>query len=252
MKMKRKYLTVMFLFCLTFACISNSFAGINNDPKLKLNSSKDYSREKISKDYNTALKMHRKIAGSFFGASIDFQAGYGTTNANVSETSSSKSVNTESKGGFQVGAILNLNLFNILNLSTGLDFSKKNFGITVPYTDPLVTGDSLVKNLNNSYLNIPLNVNYSTMVSDNVGISFTGGPYFGLLLNAENAVSGFKDFDFGLVGTITGKYYLNPFVALLLGTKAQYGGLNNLLSSNSVEKLSTVNWAGFTGISVGF
>lgn len=250
--MKRTYLTALIIICLIIISSSYSLAERNFDPKLKLNSSKDYSMEKLSKDYNKALKMHKKIAGSFIGASIDFQVGYGTTSANVSEKSTSNTVKTESKGGFQYGAILNLNLFGILNLSTGLDFSKKNFGITVPYTNPLTTGDSLVQDLNNSYLNIPLNVNYSTMVSDKVGISFTGGPYFGILLNADNAVSGFKDFDFGLNGTVTGKYYLNPFVAVILGTKAQFGGLNNLLTSNSVEKLSTVNWGGFTGISVGF
>lgn len=250
--MKRTSLASLILFCLMIISSSYSSAEINFDPKLKINSSKDYSKEIFSKDYNAALKMHKKIAGSFIGASIDFQVGYGTTSANVSEKSTSNTVNTESKGGFQFGALLNLNLFNILNFTTGLDFTKKNFGITVPYANPLTTGDSLVQDLNNSYLNIPLNINYSTMVSDNVGVSFTGGPYFGILLNAENAVSGFKDFDFGLNGTLTGKYYLNPFVAVILGTKAQYGGLNNLLSSSSVDKLNTVNWGGFTGISVGF
>lgn len=251
-KMNKTFLTAAILICFMVITASDSFAGGNYNPKLKLNSNTDYSKEKISKDYNTALKVHKRIAGSLISASIDFQLGYGTTSVNVTETSSSKDVKTESKGGFQIGAILNLNLFNIINLSTGLDFTKKNFGLTTPYVNPLQTGDSIVSDLSNNYLNIPLNVNYSTMISDKVGLAFTGGPYFGMLLNADNAVSGFKNFDFGVVGTLTGKYYLNPFVAVILGTKAQYGGLNNLLSSSSVEKLHTVNWAGFTGISVGF
>jgi len=249
--MKKTIYAVLTVICFMFIQQATLQADWKFNPKLKLNPAKDYSKERITKDYNTALKVHKRIAASLFGASIDFQVGYGTTSANVTEKSSN-SVKTESKGGFNVGAILNLNLFNIINLSTGLDFTKKNFGITLPYTNPLVTGDSIVKELNNNYLNIPLNVTFGGMVSDKVGVTFTGGPYFGLLLNAENAVSGFKDFDFGLNGMLTGKYYLNPFVAIILGTKTQYGGLNNLLSSSSVEKLHTVNWGGFTGVSVGF
>lgn len=249
--MKNTIYSVVTVVCLMFMQSAVLKADWNFDPKLRLNNSKDNSKEIIRKDYNKALKM-KKIAAGLFGASIDFQIGYGTTSATVDQKSAGDVVKTESKGGFQVGAIVNVNLFNILNLTTGLDFTKKNFGITLPYTNPLLTGDSVVKSLSNSYLNIPMNVTFGGMVSDKVGFSFTGGPYIGLLLNAENAVSGFKDFDFGLNGMLTGKYYLNPFVAVLLGTKVQYGGLNNLLSSSSVEKLHTVNWGGFTGMSVGF
>lgn len=249
--MKKTVYSVLIIICFMFTQQASLKAEWNFNPKLKLNSQKDHARERITKDYNTALKVHKRIAASFFGASIDFQVGYGTTSANVSEKTSSP-VKTESKGGFQAGAILNLNLFNIINFATGLDFTKKKFGITLPYTNPLQTGDSIVQSLDNNYLNIPMNVTFGGMVTDKVGVTFTGGPYFGLLLNAENAVSGFKDFDFGLNGMLTGKYYLNPFVAVILGTKAQYGGLNNLLSTSSVDKLRTVNWGGFTGVSVGF
>ncbi|MEO6694666.1 MAG: outer membrane beta-barrel protein [Ignavibacteria bacterium] len=250
--MRKTFYSLLMAVCFISAWQGETQADWKFDPKLKLNQAKDYSKERISRDYNTAMKQHKRIAASFFGASIDFQVGYGTTSANVTEKSASDPVKTESKGGFNVGAILNLNLFNIINLSTGIDFTKKNFGITLPYTNPLITGDSIVKTLNNNYLNIPMNVTFGGMVTDKVGFTFTGGPYFGLLLNAENAVSGFKDFDFGINGMLTGKYYLNPFVAVILGTKAQYGGLNNLLSTSSVDKLHTVNWGGFTGVSVGF
>lgn len=225
----------------------------NFDPKLKFKSGRNLLNEIKKRDFNSALKMHKINSGSFFGLSVDFQLGYGTTYANANATSSTESINTTSKGGFMMGALLNVNLFNIINFSTGLDFTKKNFGIEIPYIiqPPTVTGDSVVKNLSNSYLNIPLNINFGGMVSENVGISFSGGPYFGFLLNPENAVSGYKDFDFGVNGILTGKYYLNPFFAILLGTKGQYGGLNNLISTSSVEDAHTFNWGLFSGVSVG-
>ncbi len=123
--------------------------------------------------------------------------------------------------------------------------------MTLPtFTNPAI--DSTTVNLTNNYINIPMNVNFGGMVSEKIGVNFSGGPYVGFLLNAENAVSGFKDFDFGLNGVLTGKYYLNPFVAVILGTKGQYGGLNNLISTRSVQKLRTFNMSGFTGVSVGF
>ena len=87
--MKRTTLASLLLFCFIIISSSYSLAERNFDPKLKINSSKDYSKEIFSKDYNAALKMHKKIAGSFIGASIDFQVGYGTTSANVSEKSNS-------------------------------------------------------------------------------------------------------------------------------------------------------------------
>ncbi len=47
----------------------------------------------------------------------------------------------------------------------------------------------------------------------------SGGPYLGFLLNPPNELSGYKDFDFGLNGILTGRYYLNPFVAVILGSR---------------------------------
>ena len=234
-----------------FLSVNISAANQNFDPKLKFKSSRNFSNEIKLRDYNKALKSHKKIAGSVLGLSIDFTLGYNSTSANADATSSDESVSTTSKGGFSFGALLNVNILG-LGLTTGLDFTKKNFGIGIPYYDSTTSVDSISKDLSNSYMNIPLNINYGGMISEDIGLSFSGGPYFGILLNPENAVSGFKDFDFGINGILTGRYYLNPFMAIILGTQAQFGGLNNLLSSSSVEKLNTFNWGLFTGLSVGF
>jgi hypothetical protein len=62
---------------------------------------------------------------------------------------------------------------------------------------------------------------------------------------------GYKNFDFGLAGTLTGNYLLNPFVSIILGTRFEYGGLNNLGSTQFVDKITTTNYTIFTGIRVG-
>lgn len=249
--MKKIICCGLITFSLIFLLNSNSKADSKFDPKLKFKSDKNFSNEIKKRDYNKAIKWHKKITGSVIGASLDIQVGYGSTSANGEAVSGSQTLKTTSKSGFTTGALLNVNLFNILNFSTGLDFTKKNFGITLP---SIITPgiDSASVNLTNNYINIPMNVNFGGMISEKIGVNFSGGPYVGFLLNAANAVSGFKDFDFGLNGVLTGKYYLNPYVAVILGTKGQYGGLNNLISSSSVQKLRTFNMGGFTGVSVGF
>lgn len=234
-----------------FLSVNFSIANQNFDPKLKLNSNRNYSGEIKSRDYNKALKYHKKITGSVLGLSLDFQLGYNSTSANADATSSEQPVSTTSKGGFSFATLLNINVLG-LGFTTGIDFTKKNFGIEIPYYNSTTTVDSISSDLSNSYMNIPLNISFGGKVSEDIGITFSGGPYFGILLNPENAVSGFKDFDFGVNGILTGRYYLNPFMAIILGTQGQYGGLNNLLSSSSVEKLNTFNWGLFTGLSVGF
>lgn len=249
--MKKPICSAILALCILIITISSSKANQNFDPKLKLNSSRNFSVEIKKRDYDQALNTHKKIAGSLLGLSVDFQLGYNFTNANADATSDKQQVTTTSKGGFSFGALLNVNLLGF-GFSTGLDFTKKNFGIQIPYYDSVTSVDSISSSLSNSYMNIPLNINFGGMISDDIGLSFSGGPYLGILLNPENAVSGFKDFDFGLNGILTGRYYLNPFMAIILGTQAQYGGLNNLLSSSSVETLHTFNWGLFTGLSVGF
>ncbi len=250
--MKKLFCSVILILIMSLVISQNSFAFSSGfDPKLKFNTGKNYSEEIKTRDYNEALERHKKITGSMFSLSIDFQLGYNSTNANVDEKSSLQPVTTTSKGGFLLGAILNVNLFG-LGFSTGLDFTKKNFGIEIPYYDSTTTIDSVSTELLNSYINIPLNLSFGGKVSEDIGVSFSGGPYLGFLLNPSNQFSAYKDFDFGLNGILTGRYFLNPFMAILLGFQGQYGGLNNLLSTASVESMTTFNWGIFSGLSVGF
>lgn len=230
------------------------------DPKLRLKENVDHSKIKFERDYKRAKKDHNAIQ-TIFGASIDFQVGYGSTNADVTEESTAKSnVSTSSKGGVTLGALLNINLFDILNLTTGLDFTKKNFGVTVdvPYVIPPTSQagltDSITNStdLSNSYLNIPVNLNIGGMISDDIGLSFSGGPYFGFLLNPPNEFSGYNTFDLGLNGILTANYLLNSFTSILLGTDFQYGGLNDLITNSDIETAHTFNWTMFTGLRIGF
>ena len=247
-----KTLTVIIVsfFLLNFQSVSAEF---KYEPKLKLNNSHDRSSEIKNRDLEKAKKYHQKRTGEFFGASVDFQIGYGSTSPSVTERDNQRDIRTESKGGITFGALVNLNLFGLLNLTSGIDLINKTYDYGVPYVnDPLNTLDSTVNSVKNQYLNIPLNLNYSGMISEKVGISFSGGPYFGILLNPDNAVNGFKDFDLGLNGIITGNYMLNPFMSVILGTKLQYGGLNNLLSTGTIEKVTLTNYDIFTGLRFGF
>lgn len=242
----------MLVLSITFLNTSYSKSERNFDPKLKFQNNTDFSKQIKEKDYSNAMKMHKKIANSFFGLSVDFQVGYNTTNPNATETSNLQPVTTTSDGGFLFAALLNVNLFEVFNFTTGLDFTKKNFGVEIPHYDSVTTIDSIAPNLTNSYMNIPMNISFGGMISDDIGISFSGGPYIGILLNPTTALGGYKDFDFGLNGILTGRYFLNPFMAIILGTSGQYGGLNNLISTSSVESMNTLSWGIFSGLSVGF
>lgn len=250
--MKKYYLVLMLVISITFLNSSYSRSEFNFDPKLKFQNNTDFSKQIKEKDYSSAMKMQKKIANSFFGLSVDFQLGYNSTSPNVTETSNLQPVTTTSDGGFLFAALLNVNLFEVINFTTGLDFTKKNFGVEIPHYDSVSTIDSIAPNLTNSYMNIPLNVSFGGMISEDVGISFSGGPYLGILLNPSTALGGYKDFDFGLNGILTGRYFLNPFMAIILGTSGQYGGLNNLISTSSVESMQTFSWGLFSGLSVGF
>ncbi|MFZ1320691.1 MAG: outer membrane beta-barrel protein [Ignavibacteria bacterium] len=252
--MKKFISTFLLVVCLFFLNSNMISAQTNFEPKINFNDSKDNSTELKKKDYETAKKYHQKISGELFGASVDFQIGYGTTSPNVTEKNNSKDASTESQGGITLGALVNLNLFGLFDLTTGIDLINKKYEYGIPYvsTNPLDGVDSVVNSVKNQYLNIPLNINYGGMVSEKVGLSFSGGPYFGFLLNPSNAVNGFKDFDMGLNGILTGNYMLNPFMSIILGTKLQYGGLNNLLSSGNIESVTMTNWDVFTGLRLGF
>ncbi len=249
-----KILNYTLILVISFLLLANDNLkeGHDFDPKITLNDNTDYAKEIKERDYNKAVRQHKQITNSLFGIQLDFMLGYASTSPNVDQNTNNKTINTGAEGGFTFGSLININLLGLFDLTTGLDFINKKYNYGIPYTDSVQSIDSVYNSVKNTYLNIPMNITYSGMISENIGMSFSGGPYFGILLNPDNAVNGFKDFDFGLNGILTGRYYLNQFVSVLLGGNVQYGGLNNLLSANSVSSLQTVNWGAFTGLGVGF
>ncbi|HMS66068.1 MAG TPA: outer membrane beta-barrel protein [Ignavibacteria bacterium] len=250
--MKKILPLLLLTVCFVFLQQSYTKADWKFDPKLRFSNNTNHSKDKFERDYKRAMKDHNATQ-SILGASVDFQIGYGATNPNINEQSGAENVSTQSKGGFTFGALLNLSLFDAFKITTGLDFTKKNFEVGLPYDVPSSgTGDSVIKSLNNSYINIPLNLNVGGMISESVGLSFSGGPYFGFLLNDNPDISGYKSFDLGLNGILTANYLLNSFTSIILGTDVQYGGLNNLLSNSNIESAHTLNWTAFTGLRIGF
>ncbi|HMQ69049.1 MAG TPA: outer membrane beta-barrel protein [Ignavibacteria bacterium] len=250
--MKKLFYTLIFIAGVLLFTNGKAKAGPDFDPKITLKSNSDYGKVIKERDYNKAVRRHKQITNSLLGVQLDFQLGYGSTSPNVDQNANSKTISTESQGGFTFGSLININLLGLFDLTTGLDFINKKYSYGIPYADSVQSIDSITNSVKNTYMNIPLNVTYSGMISEDFGMSFSGGPYFGFLLNPDNAVNGFKDFDFGLNGILTGRYYLNQFVSVLLGGNVQYGGLNNLLSANSVSSLKLVNWGAFTGLGIGF
>lgn len=234
-------------------CTADLFAESGFDPKIKFKNTGSYSKLIKQRDYDYAVLKHKKIAGSLLGISLDIQLGYGSTTANTTPRATVTDFESQAQGGVTLAALLNINLFGLFNLTTGLDFINKKYEYQLPVTvsDSIAIDSSTVNSYKNNYVVIPMNADINGMVSENIGLSFSGGPYFGFLLNPDEAANGFKNFDFGLNGILTGKYYLNPFMAVILGGKVQYGGLNNLISTSKIESGTTLNWAAFTGLSFG-
>jgi hypothetical protein len=132
--------------------------------------------------------------------------------------------------------------------------------MTTPSVTPPTSFDTTKVKPNTSmyvtanYLNIPLNIHFGGMISETVGIDFNGGPYLGIRTSSPDNVSngsGFKDFDFGLNGTLTGNYVFAYPLGVIFGVDFQYGGLNNLGSTKSVDRISTLNYSFFSGLRIG-
>lgn len=248
---KLSVITLLFVFAASVAQ-----AGWKDDP-LSLKMLDKSEKMKVERDYKIEKKMNDIMRGEIIDIYVDFQLGYGGTNASVDKTSSLNSnLNTESKGGFTAGTLFYFNLFDAVKFSTGLAYVAKKFTVnpvTPPSTPSQQGFDSTVATFSNNYINIPLNINVGGYVSDRVSIMFNGGPYMGILLNTpSNQGYGYKNFDFGLTGTLTLGYLLNPFMGVILGTRMDYGGLNNLGSTQYVDKISTLNYVVFTGLRLGW
>ncbi|MBV6477660.1 MAG: hypothetical protein HGGPFJEG_00401 [Ignavibacteria bacterium] len=251
--MKNLLATTVIAVLFVLPGISFSQSGFYYKPELKFNSKKNYAKEKLLSDYNKAKRISEKNAGSLLGASIDFQLGYNSTNANIEATGGKADYPTDPKAGFTLGALINFSLFGSANFTTGIDFIKKNF--EVDKTNPSDTlGDpvSEIEEFTSSYFNIPINFNVGTMISDNVGVNLSFGPYLAFRMNDQSIEGfGYKNFDLGLNGILTVNYMLNQFMGIILGGKYQRGGLNNLASTAQVEKTNTNMWGVFTGFRIG-
>lgn len=250
----KNFLTVLVL---TGILLSASIPGAKADWKDKelytIKPGKS-DNQKFLKDYKIAKKQFDIQRGAqVLDFYVDLQLGYGMTNASVNSAGSTGAYNTDPKGGINLGALFFLNLFDVLQFSSGLDFINKKFEVNPPtFTTPVSGIDTNTSEISAQYLNIPFNFNYGGMISDKFGLTFNGGPYFGLLLSAEeDAGLGYKDFDLGLNGTLTANYLIAPFTSVLLGTKMQYGGLNNLGKTEQVESVRTFNYTFFTGVRFG-
>ncbi|HCN38581.1 MAG TPA: hypothetical protein DIS94_12815 [Bacteroidetes bacterium] len=251
MKKTLSVFTIM-LFVFSGFVLSEKVNADWKDKPLSLQSLDKYELNKVKRDYKSEKKINDIARGEIFDFYIDLQLGYGGTNANVSKTTNlNQNLNTESKGGITAGALMYFSLFQTVKFSTGLTFVGKKFAVQPQST---TTGssqgfDSTTAEFSNNYLNIPLNMNFGGMVTDKVGLWFNGGPYFGLLLNTPSAAGyGYKNFDLGLTGTLTMNVQTSSNMSVILGTRVDYGGLNNLGSTQYIDKISTLNYVIFSGI----
>lgn len=232
---------------------SNAFSGDGDKIKLneRVSSDVDLMKERFEKDY----EIHKTVSEVRTGAKlidfyIDLQLGYGSTSANIDSKNPSAAYNTSSAGGFNVGGLFYLNIADAFSFSSGLDFLNKKFEVS--NIDTSLAPPGTVEEISTQALNIPINFNIGGMITDKFGLTFNGGPYLGVILSAdEKAGLGYKDFDLGLNGTLTGNYMVAPLISVLLGTKFQYGGLNNLGSTDNVESIHTTNFTVFSGVRFG-
>lgn len=213
-------------------------------------------KTRVDKDYKIAYKDFQEKSGKILDFYVDFKIGGASTSASVTQANGLGSYNTASKPGFNIGALIYTKLFDSFQFSTGLDFIGKNFEVTPPTNVNTGTGttgaskvDSTTKRVANNYLNIPINFNFGGMITDKIGLTFNGGPYFGLLLSTDdNSGLGYKNFDLGLNGSLTANYKIAPLTSILLGARFDYGGLNNLGNTPYVDKVSTSTIGFFTGV----
>jgi len=245
-----KIVSKLILIVLILVVSGNTFA--NPDPS-KPFSLKNYKSDwKFKSDYEKALKEHNLKAGKPIDFYLDMQVGVSSTKPNITMQAGETPYEEKAKLGYTLGALAYIKLFDIVNFTTGVSFDGKSFGVQSPKLGTKAISDSTVTNyVPANYFVIPLFVNIGGMVSEKVGLAFTGGPYFGILMSKpENTYNniGYKNFDLGLSGTLTGNYVFMYPLSVIVGTTFKYGGLNNLMSANKIEKVTTTNFAFFTGL----
>lgn len=249
-----KNLKLILLFAFLFAAV-NTYADWK--PEFSKTGIPKLEKNKLNKDYKLAYKDFQEKSGKILDFYVDFKLGGTSTSASVTPATGKGAYNTGSKIGFNIGALIYTKLFDSFQFSTGLDFNGKNFEVTPPSNvntgTPVSSADSVNKSTQkvaNNYLNIPLNFNFGGMITETLGLTFNGGPYLGILLSTDDNRTGmgYKNFDLGLVGSLTANYKIAPLTSVLLGAKFEYGGLNNLGNTPYVDKVSTSSLGFFTGI----
>ena len=245
---------LLLVFAITFLTSGYIKAGDGDekDPKHNISFS---NTSRFLQDYKLAKKEFNYKTGKLVEFFVDFQLGASGTNANITKTpgSTGGDYTTTSKLGYTTGALVYLNLFNMVSFSTGLSFNGRSFGVTTPSYgfDTAQIKPGKTSYIRGNYLDIPLNFNIGGMLTEKFGLWFNGGPYFAVLLStpSDNGTGlGYKNFDLGLVGVLTANYvFAYPF-SVLLGTSFKYGGLNNLGNTAFVDKITTTNYSFFTGL----
>lgn len=249
--MKILKLLVIALVVLSFS--ANLFA--DGDPSKPFGSF-DYKIDwKLKSDYKKAQKEFNYRSGKPVDFYVDFQLGVGATNPNITPRGTG-SIEEETELGYVVGGLVYFNIFEMLSFTTGVTFNGKSFSFQKPgYTTTQndATADSMSAGgyVPANYFVIPLFLDYGGMLSEDFGLRFNGGPYFGFLMSQpENTYQniGYKNFDLGLSATLTGNYvFMYPF-SVIFGTSFKYGGLNNLMSTDKIESITTTNFTFFTGV----
>jgi len=240
-----KVILVLFVLSLSL----NAFA--NNDPD-KPFGSKDYKIDwKLKSDYKKAKKQYDISIGKPIDFYIDFQLGVGSTSPNIT-TKNGSTATEKSKLGYTVGGLIYISLFDAFSFTTGVEFDGKSFAVQTPTSNIPTSTDSLTtKYVPANYFVVPLFVNLGGMVSEKVGLWFTGGPYLGFLMSQPNDTYknlGYKNFDLGLNATLTGNYVFMYPLSVIFGTTFKYGGLNNLISTQQIDKVTTTNFTFFSGL----
>jgi hypothetical protein len=212
---------------------------------------------KLKSDYKKAQKEFNYRTGKPLDFYIDFQVGVGATNPNITPKGTG-TIEEESELGYVVGGLIYFNVFEMFSFTTGVTFNGKSFGFQKPLAQPTdATSDSVSKGgyVPANYFVIPLFIDYGGMITDDFGLRFNGGPYFGFLMSQpENTYQnlGYKNFDLGLSANLTGNYVIMYPFSVIFGTSFKYGGLNNLMNTDKIEKITTTNFTFFTGVRVAF
>lgn len=191
---------------------------------------------------NTRLNPGPKL----FSFDLDVQVGLGIASSsfklNKVDSNSNVLNNTGTKVGPSVGATVSLNLLGY-GFSTGVLYTPKGFQTT--------SGS----NFNLHYFVIPWLLYFNFDIS-RVRIEGNFGPYVGVLLNKDaylsNNVNLFapKNVDVGISANVEGTYFFTKILGALLGVKYEYGGLNNLASTEYINSLHTSTVFVYTGLKI--